>query len=186
MVKWHVHSERRIYESPWVNLALTTVEPPGAEPFEHHVIRAPGPAAGCVITRGLRNQQEVLLIFRHRFITDTWGWEIPAGGVDTGETPSNGAIREALEETGWLPTADPTPIIVFHPSNGLSDQTFHIFHCAGAEHVGDPTDLTEASRVEWRPVHDVVESIRAGDITDGLSLTALTSAITLGILHVQS
>ena len=108
------------------------------------------------------------------------------GGVDTGETPSNGAIREALEETGWRPTADPTPIIVFHPSNGLSDQTFHIFHCAGAEHVGDPTDLTEASRVEWRPVHDVVESIRAGDITDGLSLTALTSAITLGILHVQS
>ncbi len=75
---------------------------------------------------------------------------------------------------------------MFHPSNGLSDQTFHIFHCAGAEHVGDPTDLTEASRVEWRPVHDVVESIRAGDITDGLSLTALTSAITLGILHVQS
>jgi 8-oxo-dGTP pyrophosphatase MutT (NUDIX family) len=186
MVKWLVHSERRIYESPWVNLALTTVEPPGAEPFEHHVIRAPGSAAGCVITRGPRNQQEVLLIFRHRFITDTWGWEVPAGGVDTGETPSNGAVREALEETGWRPTADPTPIIVFHPSNGLSDQTFHIFHCAGAEHVGDPIDLTEASKIEWRPVRDVVDSIRAGEITDGLSLTALTSAITLGILHVQS
>lgn len=75
---------------------------------------------------------------------------------------------------------------MFHLCNGLSDQTFHIFHCAGAEHVGDPTDPTEASQIEWRPVRDVVESIRAGDITDGLSLTALTSAITLGVLHVQS
>lgn len=186
MVKWHVHGERRIYESPWVNLALTTVEPPGIEPFEHHVIRAPGPAAGCIMTRGRDERQEVLLIFRHRFITDSWGWEIPAGGVDAGETPSDGAVREALEETGWQPTADPTPLIVFHPSNGLSDQTFHIFHCEGAEHIGDPTDPTEASKIEWRAVRDVIGLIRSGDITDGLSLTALSSAVTLGVLHAQS
>jgi hypothetical protein len=51
MVQWKIHSERILYESPWVSLALTTVEPPGAEPFEHHVVRAPGPAAGCIITR---------------------------------------------------------------------------------------------------------------------------------------
>jgi hypothetical protein len=60
-----------MYESPWVNVALTTIEPPGVKPFEHRVIRATGPSAGCVITRGPHDQQEVLLIFRHRFITDT-------------------------------------------------------------------------------------------------------------------
>jgi 8-oxo-dGTP pyrophosphatase MutT (NUDIX family) len=135
MVKWHVHGERRVDESPWVNLAPATVEPPG---------------------------------------------------VDAGETPSDGAVREALEEKGWQPTADPTSIIMFHPSNGPSDQTFHIFHCAGAEHVGDPTDPTEASKIEWQPVRDVIDWIRSGDITNGLSLTALTSALTLSVLHVQS
>ncbi|MFT4865187.1 MAG: hypothetical protein ACI8RE_001375 [Ilumatobacter sp.] len=82
--------------------------------------------------------------------------------------------------------SSPTPIIVFQPTSGLSDQTFHIFHCTGADHVGDPADPTEASTIEWRPVRNVIELIRSGDITDGLSLTALTSALALGALRFQS
>ena len=62
MVQWRVHGERRIYTSPWVNLALATVEPPGVDPFEHHVVRAAGPAAGCVVTRTGADGQEVLLL----------------------------------------------------------------------------------------------------------------------------
>jgi 8-oxo-dGTP pyrophosphatase MutT (NUDIX family) len=182
MVRWKVHSERRIYDSPWVAVALTTVEPPGIEPFEHHVIRAPGPAAGCVVTRSGASGQEVLLLFRHRFITDTWGWEIPAGGVDHGEIPLEAAVREAEEETGWRPSGPPIPITTFHPSNGLSDQTFHIFHCNGAIHIGEPTDPSEASRIEWRPVAEVLDLIRSGEVTDGLSLTALAMAFTTGVL----
>lgn len=75
MVKWNVHSERSVYTSPWVSLALTTVEPPEIEPFKHHVIRAPGPAAGCVIIRDSdvspTGGQEAMTLHRHRFITDT-------------------------------------------------------------------------------------------------------------------
>lgn len=182
MVQWRVHGERAIYESPWVSLALTTVEPPGVEPFEHHVIRMPGPAAGCIVTRTAAESVEVLLLYRHRFVTDTWGWEIPAGGVDDGEAPSEAAIRESVEETGWRPLGAPTPVVSFHPSNGVSDQTFHIFHAVDAEHVGDPTDPTEASKIEWRDLTAVRELIASGDITDGLSLAALCAAFTLGFL----
>lgn len=184
MVQWKVHGERRVYESSWVSLALTTVEPPGVEPFEHHVIRAPGPAAGCIITRTVENEGvEVLLLYRHRFITDTWGWEIPAGYVDPGESPVAAAAREALEETGWEVSSAPEPVTVFHPSNGISDQTFHIFHADGARHIGEPADPTEASRVEWRSVSEVRALIANGEVTDGLSLTALGVAFTLGLLE---
>jgi 8-oxo-dGTP pyrophosphatase MutT (NUDIX family) len=182
MVRWNVHGERTIYTSPWVSLALTTVEPPGSEPFEHHVIRAPGPAAGCVMVRGDTDRQEVLLLYRHRFITDTWGWEIPAGGVDAGEAPADAARREAVEETGWRPAGSLRLVTVFHPSNGLSDQTFHIFSAHGAEHVGEPTDRTEASRIEWTPTAKALELMRTGAVTDGLSLTALSMAHTIGVL----
>lgn len=185
MVRWNVHGERTIYTSPWVSLALTTVEPPGVEPFEHHVVRAPGPAAGCVIVRGDADDQEVLLLYRHRFITDTWGWEIPAGGVDAGETPADAAIRESVEETGWRPTGTPQPVAVFHPSNGLSDQTFHIFACDGAERVGEPTDPTEASRIEWTPAATVLDFVRSGAVTDGLSLTGLAMAHAIGRINAN-
>lgn len=182
MVKWQVHGERRIYTSPWVSVALTTVEPPGVAPFEHHVLRAPGPAAGCIITRGDADRQEVLLLYRHRFITDTWGWEVPAGLVDPGEEPIEAAAREAVEETGWQPTGPLMPVARFHPSNGISDQTFHIFTCVGAEHLGEPSDPTEASSVEWLPTERVLTMLRNGDVTDGLSLSGLAMAFTHGML----
>ena len=49
------------------------------------------------------------------------------------------AIRETLEETGWQPHAV-RPLLRFQPTNGLSDQVFHIFVADGATHRGDPVD----------------------------------------------
>ena len=91
-MKWTVHGERVIYDSPWVRLALTDVEIPGGPRFEHHVVRMPAEAAGTVVVDPARG---VLLLWRHRFTTDTWGWEVPAGRVDEGETPIEAAAREA-------------------------------------------------------------------------------------------
>ena len=51
-------------------------------------------------------------------------------------------MREALEETGWQPAAL-RPLVRYHPTNGLSDQVFHIFLADGATHVGEPTDAGE-------------------------------------------
>src|SRR5437899_5095255 len=122
-MRWMVHGERSVYASPWVSLTLVDVEVPGGERFDHHVVRVPNEAVGTIVTD---TDRRVLLLWRHRFITDTWGWEIPAGGVDPGEAPEAAAAREVLEETGWR-VADVRRQVTFHPSNGLSDQRFHIF-----------------------------------------------------------
>ena len=76
----------------------------------------------------------LLLLWRHRFITDTWGWEIPAGGIEPGETPEEAATRETIEETGWAP-GPLRHLVTYQPTNGLSDQRFHIYLAAGAQHV---------------------------------------------------
>ena len=122
-MRWIVHGERALYSSPWVGLRLADVEIPGGERFEHHVVRVPREAAGCVVHDPERG---VLLLWRHRFITDTWGWEIPAGAVDDGETPAEAAAREVREETGWRP-GPVEHLVTYQPSNGLSDQRFNVF-----------------------------------------------------------
>lgn len=168
-MKWTVHGERMIYESPWVSLALADIEIPGGERFEHHVIRMPAEAAGTVVHDPGRG---VLLLWRHRFTTDTWGWEVPAGRIDDGETPAGAAAREAEEETGWRP--GPVRLLTsYFPHNGTSDACFHLFEAAGAEHIGDPTDPSESERVEWVPLHLLRAEIADGKVRDGLSLTAL-------------
>jgi 8-oxo-dGTP pyrophosphatase MutT (NUDIX family) len=174
-VEWTVHGERSLYESPWVSLRLVDVEVPEGERFDHHVVRVPRPAVGVVVS----GRDGLLLLYRHRFITGTWGWEVPAGGVDPGESLVEGAAREVLEETGWRP-GPLTHLHGYHPSNGLCDQRFELFAADGASYVGAPSDPAEASRVEWVPDDDVVGLIRDGAVQDGLSLTALLWWAALG------
>ena len=167
-VQWKLHGERRLYSSPWVNLCLVDVELPNGERFDHHVVRVPRPAVGVVVTR----EDEVLLLWRHRFITNTWGWEIPAGMVDEGEDIETAGRREVLEETGWS-VGELSTIGVYQPSNGLSDQQFHLLKADEATFVETAKDNFEAERVEWVPWPKVHEAIAEGKVPDGLSLTAL-------------
>ena len=175
-MRWHIHGERSLHESDWLSLRMVDIEIPGGPRFEHHVVRFPLPAAGVVIHDPERG---VLLLWRHRFVTDTWGWEIPAGRVEHGESVDDAAHREALEETGWRP-GPLRHLVSFHPSNGSVDQTFHIYVADGATHVGDPVDAFEAERVEWIPVPEVRELIRRGEVRDGLSLGGLSTALAMG------
>lgn len=164
-----MHGSRSLYDSPWVGLCLVDVEVPDGARFEHHVVRLPRPAVGCVVSD---RERGLLLLYRHRFITDSWGWEVPAGGVDVGESLEQAAEREVLEETGWRP-GPVRRLHGYHPSNGLSDQRFELFAAEGAAYVGPPSDPAESSRVEWVPGDEVAALVRAGQVQDGLSLTAL-------------
>jgi len=170
--RWVVHAERVVYDSPWVQVALADVETPdGRRVPEHHVLRSPLQAAGCVVHDPATDA--VLLIWRHRFITDSWGYEVPAGRGEPGESMSDAAAREALEETGWRPRLPLLPLASWHPSNGLIDQTFTAFLALGADREGEPSDPSEAARVEWLPRVEVERLVDAGEVRDGLSLTAL-------------
>jgi len=178
-MRWKVHGERAIYESEWIRLALSDVEVPSGPRFEHHVVRMPNKAAGTVVHDRDRG---VLLLWRHRFITDTWGWEIPAGRIDAGETAIQAAHRETLEETGWEP-GPLRPLVRYQPTNGLSDQVFHCFFAESATHIGDPSDPAEAERVEWVSVAELRRITSSEEMLDGLSLTAALYALAHDYLH---
>ena len=105
-MRWIVHGERTLYSSAWVDLRLADVEIPGGDRFEHHVVRVPREAAGCVVHDP---DQGVLLLWRHRFITDTWGWEIPAGAVDAGREPRRGRCARGAGGDGVAAGAGRAP-----------------------------------------------------------------------------
>ena len=171
-MRWTVHGERTLYDSDWVRLGLVDVELPSGGRYEHHVVRIPRPASAAV----MRREGQILLLWRHRLVTDSWGWEVPAGRLDPGESPEEGAAREALEETGWRP-GGLRRLGAFHPLPGLVEQTFYVFLAEEADHVGEPSDQDEAERVEWVAEADVRKMLRDGSISDGYSLVALYWAL---------
>jgi 8-oxo-dGTP pyrophosphatase MutT (NUDIX family) len=175
VTRWRIHGERTLYTSEWLTVHLADVELPDGRRFDHHVVRLPHPAVGVIVNDAARR---ILLLRRHRFITDSWGWEIPAGRVDPGETLEQAAVRESIEETGWRPLG--LDYLGFsHPTNGLMEQRFEFFVAARAEHIGE-FDRTETESIAWFAPEDVRTLMEEGEIPDGLSVTALGLAFALG------
>jgi 8-oxo-dGTP pyrophosphatase MutT (NUDIX family) len=179
-VRWKVHGRRTMYESDWVNVYLDDVELPDGTHIEHHVLTMPKASQTAIVLNESRDQ--VLLIWRHRFITDKWGWEVPAGWVEPGEMPEEAIRREVLEETGYE-VDEATPLIEYDAIPGLSTMHFTTWLVVGGRKIR-PAEGLEASRVEWHQLTDIATQLSAGNVSDGPSLTALSYFLASSDRHV--
>ncbi|GGM44370.1 hypothetical protein GCM10008956_20750 [Deinococcus arenae] len=74
----------------------------------------------------ITRQPHELLVFEHPPRYPDAGIQVPAGGVDPGETPAQAAIRESLEETG-LRLRAPVHLTSVHWTRGEASQVWHYF-----------------------------------------------------------
>ena len=84
--------------------------------------------AVCIlaVTKSLNTHPEIILVRQFRAPIGKWVLEMPAGLIDEGETPSEAAIRELEEETGYVGTGPHTigPIVFNDP--GLTNANVNI------------------------------------------------------------
>ena len=167
-MEWVVHSERSVYKDRWLEVRSADVELPDGRHLDHRLLRMPESAGAVCVDRARR----ALLIWRHRFITGLWGWEMPMGRIDPGETPEQTAAREVEEETGWRP-GPLRELAVIQPSSGIMNAAHHLHAADGATQAGEPRDGFEAARIEWVPLADVPELISKREIVSSSTITAL-------------
>lgn len=167
-MRWTVHGERPIYQNRWVDLMLVDVEQPDGKRWEYHVVKLRHLAATVLVDE----QARVLLMWRHRFITDSWAWEIPMGLIEEGETPEQAAARELEEETGWR-AGKIEPIAYAQPANGITDSEHYLFKATHPVHIGAPVELNESDRFEWFPLSEIRAMIDRREIVSSASVVAL-------------
>lgn len=157
---WHVYGHRAIYDSRWIRLSLVDVQPPDGRRFEHHVVRLTPVSIALVVDESER----ILTLWRYRFATDQWGYELLGGIIEDGEEPAATARREVEEESGYRPVGEGQHLISFQPYPGMVDAPVNVFLFEGAEKVGEPTDAEEAARIEWKPLDELLDLALRGEL----------------------
>jgi 8-oxo-dGTP pyrophosphatase MutT (NUDIX family) len=176
--EWKSISERTVYENRWISVNMADVELPDGRHLDHTVIRVRPVAVATVVNE----RTEVLLLWRHRFITGAWGWELPSGGTGDGEDPAAAAAREFEEETGWRP-GPMRLLLAVDPMPGISTSHHRVYWSDSAEQVGGPEDAHESARREWVPLDQVPTLIARGQVR---SASAVAALLMLHHLHVRS
>jgi len=169
--RWKVRADRVVDESPLLRLSQATVELPDGTVFDQYVLRTPPGAMTVVLDE---SEERVLLIWRHRFVTDEWLWELPGGYIDPGEDGAAAAAREVEEETGYRPRSI-EPILTFHPVAGTADTAYQLYLARGADRVGTP-DPNETEAVRWIPLAELPGLIARGEISGAATI--------IGVQHV--
>lgn len=168
MSVWKNLGERTMYENRWVTVNMADVELPDGRHLDHTVIRLRPVAVAAVVNEA----NDVLLLWRHRFITDAWGWELPSGGTGKDEDPAAAAAREFEEETGWRP-GPMRLLLALDPMPGISTSHHRVYWTDQAVKVGDPRDDFESARREWVPLAEVPELVARGEIRSANAVAAL-------------
>ncbi|MGW6280771.1 NUDIX domain-containing protein [Kribbella sp. NPDC055071] len=173
-MRWIIHSEAEVWSNRWLSVRRLDVEQPDGERVDYHAVRLANIAATVVM-----RDAKVLLMWRHRFLTDTWAWELPMGIIEAGETPAAAAARELEEETGWRANGL-TELIQSEPAAGIMDSRHYVFRATSASYVGEPVEQNESDRIEWIPLGDVPAMIGRQEIVSGITLVGLQQVLLRG------
>lgn len=162
-------ARKTIYENPWVNLYTDTVEFPGGRIIdEHHIIEYDRAAVAAIVEN---EAGQILMVEAYRYPIDSIEREIPAGGIDEGESVLEAAKREVFEETGYE-SRDHELLYTFHPFNGSSNAIFHLARCRATTLTGE-FDPNEVRSVRWFDRDEIMQMIRDKTMRDGYTLTGV-------------
>jgi ADP-ribose pyrophosphatase len=118
--------------------------------------------------------QHVILIRQYRYAINKFLWELPAGSVDSGETPEQAARRECHEEIGQVPDTI-VRLAALVPTPGYCDEEMLFFRLSGLSVPDEAAAVDEDEDIEPRTftLADAREMIRRGEIVDMKTVVGL-------------
>ena len=166
---WTTISSQTVYENPWIRVREDQVLRPDGLPGIYGVVHFKNRAVGVL---PVEDDGSIWLVGQYRYPLEVYSWEIPEGGCPEGEQPGETALRELREETG-LVAGKLEVIVQSHLSNSVSDEWATIFRATelrAGEAAPEGCEQLQVRRVPW---DEAWRMLRAGEITDSMSVIAI-------------
>lgn len=160
---------QQIYEGREVSLRVDTVELPSGRRTKREVVEH----VDCVAVVALDSEDNVILVRQSRHPTGRVLLEIPAGGIEPGEEPSDSAIRELEEETGYH-ARKLEHLGGFYSSPGFCTEYLHLFlatELGQAKPLDHQDEIIEVVRL---PLREMPNLIASGEICDAKSIAGFS------------
>ena len=158
----------RIYEGKIINLRVDTVELPSGKKTKREIIEH----AGCTAIVALDSENNVLLVRQYRKAAERMLLEIPAGGIEPGEKPLDGARRELEEETGFS-AGKWKKLGFFYTSPGFTTEFMHIYLATDLKPTKINPDDDENIELVRVPLKKTLGLIASREICDAKSIAGL-------------
>lgn len=163
-----------VYQGRIVSLRVDTVRLPGGRLATREI--AEHSHSVCMVP--VDNNGNVLLVRQYRKPAEAQLLEVPAGGIEEGETAEEAVLRELQEEVGFS-AGTLKRLGGYWVSPGWCTEYMHAFLATDLTSATLAPDADEDISVVPVPLQQVVEMIQSGEIQDGKSIAALLMALYL-------
>jgi len=136
---------------------------------------------GAVVILPLTDDGKILFIRQYRHSVGKVIVEIPAGTLNLGEDPSECALRELQEETGYS-AKTLIPLGIVYPAPGFCSERQHLFFAKDlfeSRLAGDEDEIIDVAPLS---LDEAINLIRLGEIEDSKSIAAIFKSQILGVI----
>jgi ADP-ribose pyrophosphatase len=128
---------------------------------------------GSVVLLPVPHDDSLMLVRQYRHALGRAVWEVPAGSLEEGEDPVEGARRECHEEVGRWPGRVEL-LASLYPSPGYTDEVMHFYRLTDLSIPDQPAVLDPDEDLEVRTVSldELGTMIAKGEVVDMKTVVA--------------
>ena len=164
-------NQENVFSGRVVGVRVDTLLTSDGRQFTREVVNHPGAVAIIPIDTG----DNVLMVRQYRYAAGQSLLEIPAGVLESDETPDDTAQRELQEEIGYA-SRNLRAIGGIYSSPGFCNEFLYLYIARDLVESRLPGDDDEDISVERIPLSNVDRLIRFGEIQDAKSVAGLLMA----------
>ena len=162
-----------IYQGRVFGLRRDEVVEPSGVRATREVITHPG----SVVVLPVLPDGRIVMIRQYRHATRQYLWELVAGRKEPEETPTQGAARELLEETGYRAKRFKVFLDVF-PTPGFLEERMYILLAEGLTAGEAQPEEDEKIEVRAYRVNELRQMIKSGRLRDAKSIAGILYYLT--------